>query len=343
VRVDVVVPCYNYGHLLPACLESVLSQEGVETRVLIVDDASPDGSGRVAKRLAADDPRVEVLEHGVNQGHIRTYNDGLERVAGDYVVLLSADDLLTPGALKRATDLMERHPQVGFTYGYSQYFDGDTIPPLRLTSPKERVYSGADWIARRCRTATNIISSPEVVVRASLQREVGGYREDLPHSGDLEMWLRLAARADVGVITGVDQALYRVHPQSMSRTDFAPAIADLRQRHRAFEVFFDTAGAGHPDVAGWRAAVQQATARKVIWRASRQARLADPEDRRAAAELAGFAVSVWPEVLATPEGRAWSWTAGSSPAWSPLPVAATALRGRLADRRYWRDRKRLCV
>ena len=51
-RVSVVVPCYNYGRYLEGCVGSVLSQEGVEVDVLIVDDASPDGSVDIA--LPAD-------------------------------------------------------------------------------------------------------------------------------------------------------------------------------------------------------------------------------------------------------------------------------------------------
>ncbi|WP_460807831.1 glycosyltransferase family 2 protein [Micromonospora zhanjiangensis] len=93
--VSVVIPCYNYGHYLPECVHSVLSQSGVEVDVLIVDDASPDGSAEVARELSAD-PRVRLIAHRENRGHIATYNEGLAAVDGEYVVLLSADDLLSP-------------------------------------------------------------------------------------------------------------------------------------------------------------------------------------------------------------------------------------------------------
>src|SRR4051812_11018034 len=117
-RVDVVVPCYNYGQFLPACVESVLAQEGVDVRILIIDDCSPDDSADVGARLAAADPRIEFRRHTVNRGHIATYNEGLmEWAESDYCVLLSADDLLTPGSLARAVAVMEAHPQIGFVHG----------------------------------------------------------------------------------------------------------------------------------------------------------------------------------------------------------------------------------
>ena len=68
--VDVFVPCYNYGRFLRECVESVLSQGGVDVRVLILDDASSDDSREVGRALAAADPRVEYRRHAVNRGHI---------------------------------------------------------------------------------------------------------------------------------------------------------------------------------------------------------------------------------------------------------------------------------
>ena len=115
--VTVVVPCYNYGRFLSQVAGSVLSQERVNARVIIVDDASTDDSAAIAQQLAAADARIEVVIHAENQGRIRTYNDGLQRVVTAYAALLSADDLLVPGALARATDLMTCRPEVGMVYG----------------------------------------------------------------------------------------------------------------------------------------------------------------------------------------------------------------------------------
>ena len=55
-------------------------------------------------------------------------------------------------------------------------------------------------------------------MRTSVQKQVGGYDRRLPHTGDLEMWMRLAAHSDVGYIRGVDQAFYRMHDQNMTKS-----------------------------------------------------------------------------------------------------------------------------
>ena len=339
--VEVVVPCYNYGHLLPGCLASILSQEGVEPRVHVVDDASPDGSGDVAERLAAGDPRVRVTRHEVNKGHIATYNDGLAETTGDYVVLLSADDLIAPGALGRATELMEAQPGVGFVYGFSRYFtETADLPTHPGGRARARVVPGPAWIGRRLRKATNTISSPEVVVRGSLQRAVGGYRPDLPYSGDLEMWLRLAARADVGIVTGVDQAYYRVHQQSMTRVSYRAEIRDLQQRYAAFAAFLDEAGNCVPEPAAARRHVGQVLGASAAWRAGRTLMTA-PEQSAEAEEMERWAVEVAPDVVRTPEYRALRLARrlGARAAVHPA-VLATGLRRRVEEKLYWSSRRR---
>src|SRR5262249_41209279 len=151
----------------------------VDVRVLIIDDASPDNTPEVAAELAAQDRRVEYRRHAVNQGHIATYNEGLIWADGDYTVLLSADDMLTPGSLLRATRLMDTHPDVGFVYGGVLKFITDQPLPQPHKVSREcrwKIQAGLDWLEARCKAANNIIFSPEVVVRTRLQHKLGEYR-----------------------------------------------------------------------------------------------------------------------------------------------------------------------
>jgi glycosyltransferase involved in cell wall biosynthesis len=238
-RVSVVIPCYNYGHYIPGCVDSVLTQPGVNVDVLIIDDASPDRSGEVIRRVAASDSRVRAVYHERNRGHIATYNEGLFQVGGDYVVLLSADDLLAPGSLARATALMESNPGVGLVYGPVIDFAGASPPSGRSGATSWTIWRGQDWLADRCRTGRNALRSPEAVMRTSVLRTVGGYQPALPHAGDFEVWMRAASVSDVGYIGGTPQAYYRVHSGSMHNAQFERATAkgvviDLRQRYDCF-------------------------------------------------------------------------------------------------------------
>ncbi len=188
-RVSVVVPCYNYGHYLPACLESILDQPGVEVEAIVVDDASPDGSGEVAEQLGAADPRVRVIRHPLNKGHITTYNDGLEAARGDYLVLLSADDLLAPRSLARAAALLEANPSVGFVYGRAVQFSGEPPTGDAGSVRSWTIWEGHDWLRMRWRTGRNCIWSPEVMIRASVRardRRLSGRPASLCRYGDVD-------------------------------------------------------------------------------------------------------------------------------------------------------------
>lgn len=245
-RVSVVVPCYNYGRYLPQCVHSVThNQPGVEVEVIVVDDASTDDSAAVAEALHSEDPRVRLIRHARNRGHIATYNDGLAAVTGDYVMLLSADDLATPGALPRAVALFEAEPSVGLVYGGVLPFSS-RLPPCRTAGSRWIVWRGPDWLRARCRSGYNVVASPEVMLRMSVLRQIGGYRADLPHAGDFEMWMRAAAAADVGFLAGVDQAYYRKHDNNMHRRSFDAGTArgqlvDLGQRWQSFEAVLSAA------------------------------------------------------------------------------------------------------
>jgi glycosyltransferase involved in cell wall biosynthesis len=275
--ISVVVPCYKYGHYLPGCVQSIVEQSGVRVSVLIVDDASPDGSSEVAHRLAAADPRVRVRVNPTNQGHIATYNDGLAEADGDYVVLLSADDLLAHGSLARAVALMEAHPEVGMVYGHSPTFV-DTPPSARGAVRSWTVWPGEEWIGRVLASGANPVATPDVVMRGKLMREFGGYDARLPHAADFLLWLRAASRASVGRVNGADQAFYRVHGGNMHTEQYGGAWVDIEERARTFEIFFAEDG-GHLDQpARLHAVARRRLAREALTIASRAEVLAHYRD-----------------------------------------------------------------
>ncbi len=235
-RIEVVVPCYNYGRFLRQSVESVLSQSQADVRVLILDDASEDDTPRVCAELVCEDPRVEAIRHPVNLGHIATYNEGIERARGDYLLLLSADDFLLPGALARAAAVLDANPDVGLSPGATLPLGPDVnLSPALLGEKAARPISTWAMIERLARG--NFIATATAVVRTSLQKALGGYLPELPHSGDLEMWLRFALTSGVTFIRA-PQATYRRHETNMSnnydaKTDFDQCVAAFRPHMEA--------------------------------------------------------------------------------------------------------------
>ncbi len=261
-HIEVVVPCYNYGRFLPGCVESIVGQAGVTTTVTIVNDASTDDSGEIADRLADQHANVKVLHNNPNLGMIGTFNRGLAQVDSDYLLLISADDLVAPGALGRACGLMEANPGVGLVYGRVQKFATEPVARRPLPTETWSTWKGDDWIDMQLRRAWNNISSPEAVVRTSVQHAVGYYDPGLRHTLDVEMWLRIAAVSDVGHVNGVDQAYYRRQAGSYS-TQFS-FLQDIEERWKAYDQFL-TNWANHADAARLRPIVRRRLADEALF------------------------------------------------------------------------------
>ncbi|SMH39620.1 Glycosyltransferase involved in cell wall bisynthesis [Rathayibacter oskolensis] len=238
--VSVLIPLYNYGRYLREAAASALGQQDVSVQLVIVDDHSTDDSLDVALALAAEDPRVTVIASPRNRGPVGSVLVALAAATGEFSWYLDADDVITPGALARAVAVARTHPSVGLVYGHPLHFtDGSPLPEARTVPSAWILWRGQDWLHERCRTGVNVITSPEVLVRRSVLDRVGWPRP-LPHTYDLELWLRLSAAADVAYIRGVDQAWHREHPGS--RSEVVTPLRDLRERLLAFETFFAAPG-----------------------------------------------------------------------------------------------------
>lgn len=269
-QVDVIVPCYKYAHFLTECVESILTQEGVEVRVLILDDASPDDTPEVAATLAERDRRVEVRRHATNLGHIATFNEGLNWAEGEYTLLLSADDRIPPGALARAARLLDENPNVGMVYGQGVVFQTDAEIPVSPEPVQDygwKILTGHEFLEQCCTHGTNPVCTPTAVVRTRLQQALGGYRPELPHSGDMEMWMRFAAHSSIGVLDSI-QGYYRHHSTNMSAQWYRVNLADLRQRKAAFDAVFSLCSDQIEGLDRLRRTANRTLAKGALWQAS---------------------------------------------------------------------------
>ena len=99
MTISIVIPVYNTETYLPACLDSILSQDFTDFEVLLVDDGSKDGSGAICDAYAGKDRRVRVF-HQENGGVSSARNLALEQAGGDWICFIDSDDRLVPGGLQ---------------------------------------------------------------------------------------------------------------------------------------------------------------------------------------------------------------------------------------------------
>ncbi len=293
-RVDVAIPCYNYAKYLDYCVGTVLSQRDVDVRVLIIDDCSPDNTPEVGQRLAAADKRVTYIRNAENLGLVGTANRGvIDWATAPYTLLLSADDALTPGALARAVKVMEAHPEVGMTYGMAIVVNekNDEYPAEDNTEFDIRIVPGKTFIERFCRNK-NSVASPTALVRTSVQKEIGGYNQDFPHTCDVEMWMRFATQSAIGVINA-PQAYYRWHDNNMSSQYIGQPMGDLREQIETCEHVSCAWGQGIPEFPQWIDEMRTRFAAEACWLAGLAI---ERGDARAAGECLEFAKSLQPDI-----------------------------------------------
>jgi len=144
-RVVVVVPTYNEAENLPLLVPQILGRDA-RLEVLVVDDDSPDGTGRIADDLAAQEPRVHVLHRAGKAGLGAAYRAGLRRaleLGADFVIQMDADFSHPPEALSRLLDEIDQHDVV---LG-SRYLNGITV----VNWPIERILISwfGNWYVRK--------------------------------------------------------------------------------------------------------------------------------------------------------------------------------------------------
>jgi len=293
--VDVVIPCYRYGKFLKQCVDSVTTQQDVQVRLLVIDDASPDDSAEIAEELARQDHRIEFVRHTNNKGHIATYNEGIEWINADLFLLLSADDYLQPGALSRASALYKANPDISFVFGDATlaYSDGTQVarkPFGNAFAGSTKVFSCEDFI--KGMKGRNIVPTPTAIVRTEAQKMVGGYSHNLPHAGDMAMWLNLSAIGPVGFI-GIPQAAYRIHSHNMSHSYSSSRLPDLQQRQEAIEYFLQRVSSMRPDVEQFRRILMRDLAMNASMQAANSL---DEHKYDISRQLAKFALSLDPTI-----------------------------------------------
>ncbi|MEJ0059761.1 MAG: glycosyltransferase family A protein [Terricaulis sp.] len=264
--VDVVIPCYNYARYLERAVESALNQRDVEVRVLIIDDKSTDDTPAVGMALAAKDKRVTFRRHEVNQGHIKTFNEGiLGWVSADYYTLVSADDALTQGSLARAAAVLDAHPDVSLVYGKALLLTDHSEAEIPADAVKARyqIMSGKRFLQRNCESG-NPAPSPAVVLRTITQQRLGGYNARMVHTSDMEMWMRFASRGPIAVIQDA-QAYYRLHDSNMSDFFNNQALRDRQEIIDTCEEAIGTWCKHIPEAQQWLTDLKRRFADEAYW------------------------------------------------------------------------------
>lgn len=209
--VSVLLAVHNGEEYLSEALDSLLAQTFKDFELVVVDDASTDGTGAVLEAYAARDPRLVVVRNEENLRLASSLNRGLDRCRAPLVARADADDVYASERLSRQVRFMEAHPEVGVLgCGYHRVGpdgsrQGTVAPP-------------ADHAPIRARQLfMNSFLHPGVVFRTGVVRAVGGYDSAFWTAQDSDLWARLR---DQTRFANLPEPLvsYRVHEASIVKT-----------------------------------------------------------------------------------------------------------------------------
>lgn len=181
--VSVVIPTYNRAFVIGDAIRSVLEQTFQDFEIIVVDDGSTDNTAEVVKSF--NDDRIRYIRLDKNRGAAAARNVGTRESKGEYIAFLDSDDLWLPTKLEKQLEVFKKsNPGVGVVYC-------DIFVLLR-----HRVYV----VKRRDKghiyseLLGGAISTPSLLIRREILKDVGGWDESFPAVQDRELELRISKK-----------------------------------------------------------------------------------------------------------------------------------------------------
>lgn len=228
-KFSVITPSYNQFAYLPRTIESVLGQQvNFPVEYLVIDGGSTDGTLDVLK-MQAD--RLRYVSE-TDRGMADALNKGFSMATGEIVGWLNSDDLYLPGALQKAAEYFNAHPESLWLYGNCRMIDEkDREVRKWITNYKNRL---ARRYSYKRLLGENFISQPAVFIRRAALIAAGPIDVKLPTAMDYDLWLRLANLGHPGYIDD-DLACFRVHNQSISSLNYKEQFKEQYRIHERYD------------------------------------------------------------------------------------------------------------
>ncbi|RPD48583.1 glycosyltransferase [Hymenobacter sediminis] len=237
--VSIIALCYNHARFLETALDSIRAQTYPNLEVILVDDASTDGSRAILERYAAAHPQWQLLLLPENVGNCRAFNQGFRRSKGEFVLDFATDDVLLPERIAQQVRQFEQvGPRCGMVYSDAELIDeagGHVRYHFRRDAQGQLHPQPASGLVFADVLARYFISTPTMTMRRATLEELGGYDETLAYE-DFDFWVRASRNWEFYLLPAVTTQK-RLHPQSMSRKGYRPhdpyLTSTIRVCHKA--------------------------------------------------------------------------------------------------------------
>lgn len=210
IKLQVLLPVYNAEEFLAETLDSILNQSYSNFELIILDDASNDGSTQILSSYIHQDPRIRLIVNDRNQGILACRNALLDIASAEFVAFADADDVYHPERLEKQIKFLKLNSEI-IVVGCSFSFMGELSGTVRL--PIEH------HVIMNQMTLINVIPNPAVMLRLKPFNELA-IRCDSNFKGaaDYLMWKQVGS---LGKLANLPDVLfkYRVHPEQESSSN----------------------------------------------------------------------------------------------------------------------------
>ena len=214
---SVMIPVYNCAGYLREALLSVLSQDpgSREMQIEVIDNCSDaDDPESVVSEIGGG--RVTFYRHPRNVGVIGNFNECIRRATGEWVHILHADDTVRVGFYQRLREGLTAHPEAKAAACRFIHMDEDSHWMAIAELESQRPTLLGDEFFAKLFVKQRFVSAALAVHRSAYE-EIGGFRPELPHCADWDMWKRIAFHHSI-FYEPEPLACYRIHAKSdMSR------------------------------------------------------------------------------------------------------------------------------
>lgn len=184
-EISVIMPAFNSEKYIEEAIRSVLNQSFKNFELVIVDDASTDGTWKIVQKMVEIDSRIVPIKKSQNDGPSSAGNLAVSKSRGKYIARQDSDDFSFPDRLARQLDFMEKNPEVAVC-GSAIEVCGENLSVI-----SKRNYPADDFSAREKIFRYSPFCHSAVMFRKNIFLEARGYDEKMREAEDYDLYFRM--------------------------------------------------------------------------------------------------------------------------------------------------------
>jgi glycosyltransferase involved in cell wall biosynthesis len=224
-KVSIIVPNYQHANYLEQRLNSIAAQTFKDYELILLDDASTDGSLQILQKYSAKFANCQLAINSENSGSpFKQWNKGVEMATGEYLWFAESDDFADPHLLETLVPLLDQQPSIGIAYGQSMLVNEEGAPINSYSKNLKFLFKTDVWEAdfhvsgaQACEDwlffHNPIPNASGALLRKSTYLKVGGGDPTMRLNGDWYLYAKMLLESDLAFSKN-QLNFFRVHAQT---------------------------------------------------------------------------------------------------------------------------------